>query len=222
MEEADQGCYIRTAVHQIGMASFTLTVHNRVLTKLQFVWGALAIFDLAHLVLWVHQKSPHNRAATPSAVLSFVGALVLAVTSYFEHIRSVRPSFLLNVYLPFTVLFDIARSRSYSMSPDIDTIATVFTSRVAVKLLLAILEARPKNHRILPEFADLPPESTSGPYKRALFWWLNALFKKGYTNSLAIDDLFHLDKHLQSDYLHHKLGSAWARCKLDNLSRQAH
>jgi ATP-binding cassette subfamily C (CFTR/MRP) protein 1 len=153
-------------------------------------------------------------------VLSFVGALVLAVLSYFEHMRSVRPSFLLNMYLPFTVLFDTARSRSYSMNPDIDTIATVFTSRVAVKLLLAIMEARPKNYRLLPEFADLPPEATSGPYKRALFWWINALFKKGYSNTLAIDDLFHLDKHLQADYLHHKLGSAWARCKRDISSQR--
>jgi ATP-binding cassette subfamily C (CFTR/MRP) protein 1 len=113
-----------------------------------------------------------------------------------------------------TLIFDIARSRTYSLTTELDTIATVFTSRVAVKLLLAILEAQPKTRLLLPEFANVPPEATSGPYKRALFWWLNALFKKGYSNSLTVDDLFHLDKHLQADYLHHILGSAWDRCKI--------
>jgi hypothetical protein len=171
------------------------------------------IFDLAHLVLWLRHRGPQNRAATPSAILSFVGALVLIVLSYFEHLRSIRPSWLINVYLLLTVCFDTARSRSYSLSPDLDTISTVFTSRVGVKLILAIIEARPKQRLLLAEFANCPPEATSGPYKRALFWWLNALFKKGYSESLSVDDLFHLDKHLQSDYLHHLLGSAWHRRK---------
>jgi ATP-binding cassette subfamily C (CFTR/MRP) protein 1 len=132
---------------------------------------------------------------------------------FLEHMRSIRPSWLLNIYLLLTVVFDIVRSRTYSLSPDLDAIATVFTSRVAVELILAIVEARPKRRLLLPEFADSPPETTSGPYKRALFWWLNALFKKGYSESLTVDDLFHLDKHLQSDYLHHLLGSSWDRCK---------
>jgi hypothetical protein len=82
-----------------------------------------------------------------------------------------------------------------------------------VKLILAIMEARPKRRLLLPQFADCPPEAISGPYKRALFWWLNALFKKGYSESLTVDDLFHLDKHLQSDYLHHLLGTSWDRCE---------
>jgi len=130
--------------------------------------------------------------------------------------RTVRPSLLLNVYLLLTVIFDIARSRSYSLTTDLDTIATVFNTRVGVKLILAIIEARPKRRLLLPSFSSYPPEATSGPYKRALFWWLNALFKKGYSESLTVDDLFHLDKHLQSDYLHHLLGSKWDRCKLSH------
>jgi ATP-binding cassette subfamily C (CFTR/MRP) protein 1 len=147
-----------------------------------------------------------------------VGVLVLTVLSMFEHMRSIRPSWLLNVYLLFTVLFDITRSRTYSLRPDLDTIATVFTSRVAMKLILAIIEARSKRKLLLPQFKDCPPEAMSGPYKRALFWWLNALFKKGYSESLTVDDLFLLDKHLQSDYLLHLLGSAWDRGKLNHSS----
>ncbi|KAF2030893.1 hypothetical protein EK21DRAFT_64674 [Setomelanomma holmii] len=179
-------------------------------TKL-LVWPILVIFDMVHLILWVNHKGSQNRGAIPAAILGFVGALVLTLLSYLEHMRSIRPSWLLNVYLLLTVCFDTARSRTYSLSPDLVTISTVFTSRVGIKLILAIIEARPKRHLRLAEFSDCPPEVTSGPYKRALFWWLNALFKKGYAESLTVDDLFGLDKHLQSDYLHHLLGSAWDR-----------
>jgi ATP-binding cassette subfamily C (CFTR/MRP) protein 1 len=177
-------------------------------------------FDTTHLVLWVKHRGVQNRAAIPSAALSLVGSLVLIVLSSFEHMRSIRPSWLLNVYLLLTVIFDISRSRTYSLSPDLDAIATVFTSRVAVKLILAIIEARPKRRLLLPQFANSTPEAMSGPYKRALFWWLNSLFQKGYSESLAVEDLFDLDKHLQSGYLHRLLGSSWERCKLShNLAR---
>jgi ATP-binding cassette subfamily C (CFTR/MRP) protein 1 len=188
--------------------------HDYKLTSAKFTWTALIIFDVAHLILWINHHGPRNRAAIPSAAVSLVGALALVVLSFLEHMRSIRPSWLLNVYLLVTVVFDIVRSRTYSLRPDLDTIATVFTSRVAFKLILAIIESRPKRKLLLAPFADCPPEATSGPYKRALFWWLNALFKKGYSESLTIDDLFHLDKHLQSNYLHHLLGSSWDRCKL--------
>jgi hypothetical protein len=171
------------------------------------------MFDIAHLALWVKHRGIPNRAATPAAAISLVGSIVLLALSDFEHMRTVRPSWLLNIYLLLTVILDIARSRTYSLSPDLDAVATVFTSRVAVKLILAIAEARPKERLLLPQFADRTPESTSGAYKRALFWWLNALLKKGYTESLTVDDLFQLDKHLQSDRLHHLLGSSWDRCK---------
>lgn len=161
-----------------------------------------------------------NSAATPSAVLGFIGAVVLGVLSFFEHNRSIRPSFILNIYLLLTVPSDIVRSRSYSLVPSLDAIATAFSTRIGVKLILAILEALPKTRLLLPECSDVPPESTSGPYKRALFWWVNSLLKKGYSNTLTVDDLFDLDKHLQSDYLHHVLGSAWAKGRFHPYSHR--
>jgi ATP-binding cassette subfamily C (CFTR/MRP) protein 1 len=128
----------------------------------------------------------------------------------------------LNVYLLFTTLFDIERSRSYALVLDLDLVSTIFASRLGVKVFLAIFEAREKRQLLLPEFADCPPETASGVYKRTTFWWLNELFKKGFSNSLAVDDLFQLDKHLQANYLHHILGSAWGRCKLFFSSNLEH
>lgn len=108
----------------------------------------------------------------------------------------------------------MARSRSYSLESDLEIISVLFTTRVGVKVFLAIFESRGKRSILLPEFAACPPEASSGIYSRAIFWWQNELFKKGFSNSLAVDDLFQLDKHLQSEYLHRKLQSGWDQGKL--------
>lgn len=175
----------------------------------QLTWAFLAAFDLALLILWVRRSTFKTNAAIPSAVISFVGSLVLCLLSYFEHLRTVRTSFLLNVYLFFTILFDAARSRSYSLDNSVEIVSVLFTTRVGVKLFLAIFEARSKRHLLLPEYKEYPPEATSGVYNRALFWWQNQLFRNGFSNTLTVDDLFHLDKHLRSDYLQRQIESAW-------------
>ncbi|KAI2486583.1 Canalicular multispecific organic anion transporter 1 [Pyrenophora tritici-repentis] len=177
-------------------------------TKL-IAWAVFAGFELALLVVWTGRHRTNHRAELASAALSFVGAVLFGVFSFFEHLRSIRPSFLLTVYLLFTSVFDIQRSRSYALSPDLDLVATVFASRLGVKVFLAIVEARDKRRLLLPEFADCPPEATSGVYRRTTFWWLNDLFKSGFSKALAVEDLFQLDKHLRTDYLHELLGSAW-------------
>lgn len=174
-------------------------------------WTFLAAFDLGLLVLWVQDARFKNRAVIASAVMSLLGAIVLCLLSYFEHLRSIRTSLLLNIYLLVTVIFDAARSRSYSLDSDLGVISVLFTTRVGVKLFLAIFEARGKRSLLLPAFADCPPEATSGVYSRALFWWQHELFKKGFSNVLSVDDLFHLDKHLRSDHLHTIIRSAWEK-----------
>lgn len=177
-------------------------------TKL-ITWVVFTGFELALLVVWANRPTPRHRAELASAALNFVGAVVLGLLSCLEHIRTVRPSLILSVYLLFTSIFDIERSRSYSLTPELDLPATIFTTRLAVKVLLAVFEARGKRKLLLPEYADCPSETTGGIYRTASFWWLNELFKKGFSGPVSVDDLFRLDKHLQADYLHHALGTAW-------------
>ncbi|KAF2020289.1 ABC transporter [Aaosphaeria arxii CBS 175.79] len=172
-------------------------------------WSFLAAFDLALLVLWAKRSGFKTRAAIPSAVISLVGAFVLCLLSYMEHVRHVRTSFLLNFYLLITLFLDAVRSRSFSISRDLEMISVLFTTRVGVKIFLIIFESRSKRNLLLPGFSHYPPEATSGMYSRALFWWQNPLFRKGYSNALRLDDLFQLDKHLQSDYLLDRIQSAW-------------
>jgi ATP-binding cassette subfamily C (CFTR/MRP) protein 1 len=180
----------------------------------QIAWAVFTGFELALLVVWSNRQVRHSRAEVPSAVISFIGAVMLGFLSFTEHMRSIRPSFLLTVYLLFTSVFDIERSRGYALTLDLDHVATLFGPRLGLKVFLAIVEARDKRRLLLPDFVNSPPEATSGIYKRATFWWLNALFKKGFSTSLSIDDLFQLDKHLKAEYLHHLIGSSWTRGKL--------
>jgi ATP-binding cassette subfamily C (CFTR/MRP) protein 1 len=143
-----------------------------------------------------------------------VGALVLGALSYFEHSRCVQTSFLLNVYLLFTVIFDTARSRSYSLDEQLNQISILFTTRVGVKVFLAGFEARGKGSLLLSGYTGDPPEATAGVYNRSLFWWQHALLKKGFNSTLSIDDLYQLDRYLHADYLNEIMRSAWDKGKL--------
>ncbi len=178
---------------------------------LQVAWFALAGFDLTLVVLWA-QASVRNVASIPSSALGLLAALTLGFLSYLEHLYTVRPSLLLNIFLALTTLFDIARSRSYSVQEYNHLVSIVFTSRVGVKCILVLLEAHGKRKHLLPGFRSYPPEATAGVYSRGLFVWLIPLFRKGFSNALSVDDLFHLDNHLKSERLYERLQSAWEQC----------
>jgi ATP-binding cassette subfamily C (CFTR/MRP) protein 1 len=128
-----------------------------------------------------------------------------------EHIKTIRPSLVLNGYLFFSLLFDIARSRTLWIGQTETSIAALFTAAVAVKFLVLILEAVEKRNILDPKFRDAPPEAIAGIYNRSVFWWLNSLFRRGFRKILTLDDLYTLDKHLRSTYLQNLLGSAWAK-----------
>lgn len=99
------------------------------------------------------------------------------------------------------------------MDSNLELVSTLFTTRVGVKLFLAIFEARGKRSILLPEHANCPPEATSGVYSRVFFWWQNALFRNGFKNNLGVDDLFDLDKHLRSEYLYQLIQPKWEGCE---------
>lgn len=150
-----------------------------------------------------------------NSVLTF-GALALCLLSYAEHTRSVRPSFILNTYLFCSLLFDSAHTRTLWLRrvDQFDlVIAIVTTIAVGVKLLLLILEAVEKRGILKPEYKGYPPEATAGFYNRAFFWWLNPLFKKGFSNILSVEDLNVLDKELSSERLLAKFEERWSNCK---------
>ena len=181
---------------------------------------ALLGLQIAQTALWALPAADSTKASVPANALLTVGILALCLLSFAEHTRSVKPSFILNTYLFCSLLFDIARSRTlWLRSEDAfnDNIAIVTTVAVGVKLLLLVLEAVEKRHILKSEYAGYPPEATAGFYNRALFWWLNPLFKLGFNGALRVDDLFVLDKELSSERLLGQFEEKWSKGTVSSI-----
>ncbi|TVY44056.1 ABC transporter [Lachnellula occidentalis] len=177
------------------------------------IYGALA---LALAVRWAMTRSTKSQTSIAAAVITLVGFIALALLSYAEHVKTIRPSLLLNGYLFFSLLFDIARCRTFWLGKTEHTIAGLFTATVTVKVVLLALEAIEKRGILKPGFRDVPFEALAGIYNRSVFWWLNPLFRRGFCKNLGLADLYPLDKHLASTYLQDLLSSAWT--KVENRS----
>ena len=137
---------------------------------------------------------------------------LLSLPSYAEHNFSTPPSFLLNVYLFITLLFDIAKTRTlwlWQIGGTSQIIAILTSVTVGLKLFLLFLECSDKRSILRDEYKAYPPEATGGIFNRIFFWWLNPLFRQGLSQSLAVEDLFVLDKQLSSKHLHLALEAAW-------------
>ncbi|KAB8271856.1 P-loop containing nucleoside triphosphate hydrolase protein [Aspergillus minisclerotigenes] len=78
-----------------------------------------------------------------------------------------------------------------------------------VKALLLLLETVEKRRILKNVYAKYPPEATGGIFNRFLFWWLNPLFKTGFSKLLSVEDLYTLDKQLASKTLHNSLETMW-------------
>ena len=172
------------------------------------IYGAL---QLALVVLWTQRASSGTRASVANAIVRLVGAVSLGALSFAEHQRTVHPSLILNCYLLLSFLLDAVNVRTLWLRTYGETVAIVTTISFAVKLVLVVLEALGKESILLDPFKFNSPEVLSGIYNRALFWWLNPLFREGYFNILSIKSLFPLDKHLSTKYLYDAVQPAWSR-----------
>ncbi|KAL2132691.1 hypothetical protein VTI74DRAFT_3471 [Chaetomium olivicolor] len=175
-------------------------------------WTALGALQLAVLILWITPSAARTSTTLAAAALTFVSTLGLSLLSYVEHTRVVRPSSLINTYLLATLLFDIAHARTLWLRAADQLnqcIAYVSTAVVVVKAVVLVLEAMDKRRSLRPEYRAYPPEATSSIYNRSFFWWLNPLFKQGFSRELDVDDLFVLDKHLQASYGYKRFQTAW-------------
>ncbi|KAF2177348.1 hypothetical protein K469DRAFT_755155 [Zopfia rhizophila CBS 207.26] len=180
--------------------------------------AAFAAIQIVLLAFWARPSAAKTRASIPNAVLTVLGSFVLCILSYVEHNRNVQPSFLTNVFLFFTLLFDVARARTLWLHRyNGNAIAVAFTVSVAVKTVLLVLESMEKRRFLRPDYATYPLEATSGIFNRSFFWWVNSLLRRGFSKLLLIDDLYVLDKHLRSDRLRDLLWSAYVRAIVPRL-----
>jgi len=144
-------------------------------------------------------KSERTSISIPAAVLSFLASLQLVLVSHFEHVRTYRPSFLIALYLPITLLLRIATVRTYQFidgakSPTF----AIALSAVLVQTAIIVLETCSKRKWFLPQARDVSPEEAAGLWSRGAFSWLNRLLVTGYRRTLQSDDLRIIDPALES------------------------
>ncbi|PTU22530.1 hypothetical protein P175DRAFT_0514599 [Aspergillus ochraceoroseus IBT 24754] len=181
-----------------------------------FFWCSLAILQLALTIQWTLSSAQRTDASIGVNTAMTIGFFLLGLLSYAEHSFSTTPSFLLSTYLFVTLLFDIAKSRTLWLRQvgGTDEKIAILTSVVVVtKLLLLLLETVEKRHILRYDYRGYPPEATAGIFNKVFFWWLNPLFQRGYLKSLAIDDLYVLDKQMVSKRLHQILENVWKKEK---------
>ena len=166
--------------------------------------------QLALLIQWTSHAA--TRASVPSAALAFTDAIAIFALSNLEHTRAVRPSFLLNVYLLASLLFDITQARTLYLRKENHAILALFTASIAIKVLLLFLEAKDKRSYLKFPYRSYPPEATSGIFNRSFFWWLNPLFTGGFRKILSLDDLYMIDQDLLSEPLQERMQKSWDHC----------
>ncbi|KAH2570366.1 hypothetical protein KXV42_008422 [Aspergillus fumigatus] len=182
-------------------------------------WLALGIVQLVLAVYWARPAATRTQASIAANAIITVGFFILCLLSCAEHLRSTTPSFLLNIYLLFTLLFDIAKTRTLwlrSSGQTDETIAILTSVTVGIKFLLLILEAVEKRHILRKGQSGYPPEATAGIFNRSFFLWLNPLFRSGFSKILDVEDLFDLDKHLSSRRLYSTLETLWDKVPKKN------
>lgn len=158
-----------------------------------------------------------TNASVASAVLSFLAAVAILLSSPVEHLKSVKPSTLLITYLLFSIILDLAQARTLFLLGE-KVIAALFSAIMGTKLLLLWIESWEKRAYLKGSFRFLPPESTSNIISKSIFWWLNPVFVKGYKSFLSPGDLESLPPERDSEPLEKSLQASWDARGSDNKS----
>ncbi|KAF8849622.1 putative multidrug resistance protein MDR [Acephala macrosclerotiorum] len=193
---------------------FRQEIHARsggLLTAKLFASTILFCLQLALVALWTMHSTLQNRVTLAAAILALIDSCVIMPLVYAEHKRSIKPSIVLGVYLALSTLLDLAQGRSLFLQGQVGSaaVAGLFVATLATKLTLLLLEELSKHTLLISKFQDSAVESTSGPINRAIFWWINQLFFKGFRILLGVGDLGSIDKKFSSNLLLSKLCYFW-------------
>ncbi|KAJ5117114.1 hypothetical protein N7526_011223 [Penicillium atrosanguineum] len=168
-----------------------------------------AAIQVALLVLVAKNHPVGGRTLLASAVLDLLSALGVILLLDLEHVRSIRPSFLVSANLFITLFFDLARVRTAWLLPENKVYSAFLSTSLAIKLVLLLLASVEKQKWLLTTEKYYSTESVSGPFTRGLFTWLNGLLWRGHLASLAEGDLPAVHEKLLSSRLSVRFADAW-------------
>jgi len=162
------------------------------------------------------------RLSLPAAALVFVATVGLAILSFFEHSRSLRPAPLVQAYLLLTLVLDAARLRTEWLIPGEAAAASLQSAGLVLKGFVLVVESLPKgSHLTVPKGASLSPEATAGFFSRSLLLWLVPLFAAGYRTVLSGDNIYPIDDELRTAKLLEAAHTAWLHAKPHRKRRLA-
>lgn len=172
------------------------------------------LLQISLLAFWALPIIPKTHASLAAASLAAVVAIGLAYQSYREHFQSVRPSKTICLYFFFSLLLDIPRSRSLFTIHGLKGIPIVFVICMGFRALVLALEVVEKRPWVLPQFLERSPETTAGPFSRALLAWMNPLLLLGARKPLAMKDLLPVERLMCPDQAPHQFSSTiYERCR---------
>ncbi|KAJ3493276.1 hypothetical protein NLG97_g4832 [Lecanicillium saksenae] len=173
--------------------------------------GILFAAQLAILVLWASKIHSRTSTSIPAAALELLATACQAAIIYMEHIHSTRASAPASIYLFCSLLFEIAKSRSFFLRPGMAVLGGMTALAGGIRLALLILQEISKQ----PLFIDvnlrksIGPEAISGPINRVLFLFITPIFGIGFREELGMSHLSHLDPELTSERLYKDVEPQW-------------
>ncbi|KAB5547143.1 canalicular multispecific organic anion transporter 1 [Coniochaeta sp. 2T2.1] len=173
--------------------------HGRLYSLKLFSTTALAVVQLAVLALQV-RLTDKTRVSIASAAVSLVATVFIPLVSHVEHLKSVRPSSLLVVFLSLTSLFEATRVRTHWLSENV-SLAVALSVALGIRLVALYLEAQSKSGLLLARDEKIADEVLAGPISRTVFHWLNGLMTSGYRKLLGHNDFGPVDDRLLSGRL---------------------
>ncbi|KAL6875382.1 P-loop containing nucleoside triphosphate hydrolase protein [Trichoderma longibrachiatum] len=177
--------------------------------------SAYAGLQIGSLALVASSRRLNTRFSLAAAILNLVAACCIVLLSHIEHVKSIRPSFLLTSYLFTSLLFDAARLRTeWLLSVNVAYAAVLSTSTI-LKLALLVLENVEKRRILLDSSKEQSRESTSGPFSRGFFVWLNSLLISGWATVLTLHDLPAIYEKLSSEKLAVVFTKRWDKVTRD-------
>ncbi|KAI0881278.1 ABC transporter [Annulohypoxylon maeteangense] len=186
-----------------------------IIRLIKLVVAAIFLGIQAYLVaLWDSDDDLKTGVSIAASSINLVVAFLVLVLLWLEDSRSVRPSSVLSAYLFFSALLDLPQVRTLWLKGSNTTLASLFSAGLTAKVVLLFLEAQNKRNRLKWTLQDLPPESTSGIINRSFLWWVNSIFRSGFSAVLAVEDLYDIDEPLTSKILFDAISASWASRKI--------
>lgn len=130
--------------------------------------------------------------------------------SHWEHVRSIRPSKLLQLYLIVALIVQVVHLRTVWSRHD-DLVRQVLDIGQVVSCAVFLAAESVGKERILLTKQRRSPQDVNDLFSERLFWWLNNLFKRGYRSMLAPGDLGETDEDLASPETDRQFRLQWLR-----------